>query len=177
MLADSVLLLGGMLFFAAFFPLLLAAVLVPVLYSFWIPQIMRNAKRGSRRGLQAKYIVGTTACRLFLPLCELAWLPFWPSDTIHVQCAEELTTRAHSHRHLCVPIERVIHRPVGLHMGFDPLASIPSCPFASPRRLRPNFPPATRLGIQYTSVGLAPSATSSSRIARGRPGIGRSDFG
>ncbi|CAH7685150.1 hypothetical protein BY996DRAFT_6656961 [Phakopsora pachyrhizi] len=39
------------------------------LYSYWIPQIFHNVQHGtSRRGLRKRYVVGTTMCRLFLPL-------------------------------------------------------------------------------------------------------------
>ncbi|KAJ1988188.1 hypothetical protein GGI26_005537 [Coemansia sp. RSA 1358] len=37
-------------------------------YSYWIPQIWRNAKRGTSRGLRKDYIVGTTLLRLFFPV-------------------------------------------------------------------------------------------------------------
>ncbi|CUA71903.1 DSC E3 ubiquitin ligase complex subunit 1 [Rhizoctonia solani] len=41
---------------------------VGALYSFWVPQIMRNVKRGTRKALQKRYVIGTTLCRLFFPL-------------------------------------------------------------------------------------------------------------
>ncbi|KEP50684.1 putative RING finger protein [Rhizoctonia solani 123E] len=41
---------------------------IGALYSFWIPQIMRNVKRGTRKALQKRYVIGTTLCRLFFPL-------------------------------------------------------------------------------------------------------------
>lgn len=45
------------------------ALFVVVLYSYWLPQIFVNARRGStRRALRGDYIIGTTACRLVLPL-------------------------------------------------------------------------------------------------------------
>lgn len=40
------------------------------LYSFWVPQIWRNARRGSSGALQWPFILGTTAGRLALPLCK-----------------------------------------------------------------------------------------------------------
>ncbi|MBW0514010.1 hypothetical protein O181_053725 [Austropuccinia psidii MF-1] len=40
-----------------------------ILYSYWVPQITHNVKHGtSRRGLRKRYVLGTTLCRLFLPL-------------------------------------------------------------------------------------------------------------
>ncbi|WWC92049.1 uncharacterized protein L201_007003 [Kwoniella dendrophila CBS 6074] len=44
-----------------------------VLYSFWIPQIWRNARRGTSRGMDAWFILGTTAGRLALPLYAFAY--------------------------------------------------------------------------------------------------------
>ncbi|WWC98821.1 hypothetical protein V866_005714 [Kwoniella sp. B9012] len=43
------------------------------LYSFWLPQIWRNARRGSTRALDAWFILGTTAGRLALPLYTFAY--------------------------------------------------------------------------------------------------------
>ncbi|KAJ1663125.1 hypothetical protein IW140_005324 [Coemansia sp. RSA 1813] len=37
-------------------------------YSYWIPQIWRNSKRGTCRGLRKDYIVGVTLLRLFFPV-------------------------------------------------------------------------------------------------------------
>ncbi|KAJ7565512.1 hypothetical protein O6H91_02G063600 [Diphasiastrum complanatum] len=39
-----------------------------LLYSFWIPQIVSNVKRDSRKPLHVHYIVGITATRLAIPL-------------------------------------------------------------------------------------------------------------
>ncbi|KAJ2159043.1 hypothetical protein GGF46_003335 [Coemansia sp. RSA 552] len=50
----------------------LLAVLLFVVYSYWVPQIWRNARRGIARGLRAEYIVGTTLARLFIPVYFLA---------------------------------------------------------------------------------------------------------
>ncbi|KAF8604550.1 hypothetical protein BDV93DRAFT_491761 [Ceratobasidium sp. AG-I] len=41
---------------------------IGALYSFWVPQILRNVKRGTRKALQKRYVIGTTLCRLFFPL-------------------------------------------------------------------------------------------------------------
>ncbi|CAE6462228.1 unnamed protein product [Rhizoctonia solani] len=41
---------------------------IGALYSFWVPQIIRNVKRGTRKALQKRYVIGTTLCRLFFPL-------------------------------------------------------------------------------------------------------------
>jgi len=36
--------------------------------SFWIPQIVRSARRGTAAGLSAEYLLGTTFCRAFFAL-------------------------------------------------------------------------------------------------------------
>lgn len=44
---------------------------VSVTYSFfWLPQIVRSARRGRGSGLSKEYLVGTTLCRLYIALCE-----------------------------------------------------------------------------------------------------------
>ncbi|WWC72337.1 uncharacterized protein I206_106299 [Kwoniella pini CBS 10737] len=43
------------------------------LYSFWIPQIWRNARRGTSRALDAWFVLGTTVGRLALPLYAFAY--------------------------------------------------------------------------------------------------------
>ena len=53
------------------------------MYSFfWLPQIVRSARRSRSSGLTKEYLVGTTICRLFFALCEF----------IHRQC-----TMIHTH--------------------------------------------------------------------------------
>ena len=42
--------------------------LIVLLYSFWVPQIISNAVRGSRYPLHKWYLLGTSASRLVLPL-------------------------------------------------------------------------------------------------------------
>ncbi|PWZ00290.1 hypothetical protein BCV70DRAFT_200446 [Testicularia cyperi] len=64
----AVMAMGGFLFMTAFFPLLVAGLMLPILYSFWMPQIHRNIQRGTRRAIQKRCVIGTTLCRLFLPL-------------------------------------------------------------------------------------------------------------
>lgn len=44
--------------------------LLGILYSFWIPQIWRNARRGNRKSLTWKFVLGMSIARLALPLCE-----------------------------------------------------------------------------------------------------------
>ncbi|KAG0049353.1 hypothetical protein BGZ83_005865 [Gryganskiella cystojenkinii] len=39
-----------------------------LLYSFWIPQIIRNVSRGSKRGLSWLFVLGMSAARLALPV-------------------------------------------------------------------------------------------------------------
>lgn len=40
-----------------------------LMYSFWIPQIWRNARRGSNDAMDKTFIIGTALGRLVLPLC------------------------------------------------------------------------------------------------------------
>jgi hypothetical protein len=61
--------------------------LTALLFSFWLPQIWKNAERGSaRRTLSKEYIVCTTLCRLFLPL--YVW--GCPSNVLFTQSSGEL---------------------------------------------------------------------------------------
>lgn len=46
-----------------------APVVLTVLYSFWVPQIWRNAERRAI-GVDKVFIVGTSIGRLAIPLCE-----------------------------------------------------------------------------------------------------------
>ncbi|KAI8319642.1 hypothetical protein GQ54DRAFT_264976 [Martensiomyces pterosporus] len=50
----------------------LLAILLVALYSYWIPQIWRNIKRGTSQGLRMDYVVGTTVLRLFFPVYAFA---------------------------------------------------------------------------------------------------------
>ena len=52
-------------FVPSFIPFLLF-----VFYSFWIPQIYRNARRGNNHTLDRGFVIGTAIGRLALPLCE-----------------------------------------------------------------------------------------------------------
>ena len=38
------------------------------LYSFWVPQIVRNVTRGSKRGLHLGYMLGMSVTRLVVPI-------------------------------------------------------------------------------------------------------------
>ncbi|KAJ7115923.1 hypothetical protein C8R44DRAFT_880324 [Mycena epipterygia] len=47
----------------------LSIIFVAITYSlFWLPQIMRSARRGRGSGLAKEYLVGTTLCRLYIAL-------------------------------------------------------------------------------------------------------------
>lgn len=49
----------------------LALLFVASMYSmFWLPQIIRSARRGRPGALSAEYLVGTSVCRLYFALCE-----------------------------------------------------------------------------------------------------------
>ncbi|CCO28681.1 putative RING finger protein C947,10 [Rhizoctonia solani AG-1 IB] len=54
---------------------------IGALYSFWVPQIMRNVKRGTRKALQKRYVIGTTLCRLFFPL----YIFFCPGNVLFAE--------------------------------------------------------------------------------------------
>ncbi|RKP34677.1 hypothetical protein BJ085DRAFT_588, partial [Dimargaris cristalligena] len=49
----------------------LLRIMLTVLFSFWIPQIIRNAQRGSSHALSPRYLWGITATRLAYPLYAL----------------------------------------------------------------------------------------------------------
>lgn len=49
------------------------------LYSFWVPQIWRNARRGNRKALQWQFVIGQSIARLGLPLCTFQT---WPCPII-----------------------------------------------------------------------------------------------
>jgi hypothetical protein len=53
-----------------------------ILYSFWIPQIVRNVYCGTNKPLQTSYIIGISLLRLFVPLCKFGkrQLNLIPSD-------------------------------------------------------------------------------------------------
>ncbi|KAK6992210.1 RING-type domain-containing protein [Favolaschia claudopus] len=47
----------------------LSIIFVSITYSlFWLPQIVRSARRGRGSGLSKEYLVGTTLCRLYIAL-------------------------------------------------------------------------------------------------------------
>ncbi|KAJ7091331.1 hypothetical protein B0H15DRAFT_930088 [Mycena belliarum] len=47
----------------------LSIIFVAISYSFfWLPQIVRSARRGRGSGLSKEYLLGTTACRLYIAL-------------------------------------------------------------------------------------------------------------
>lgn len=47
---------------------IMIAISALLLYSFWIPQIVRNVSRGSKRGLSHLFILGMTGTRLVIPV-------------------------------------------------------------------------------------------------------------
>jgi transmembrane E3 ubiquitin-protein ligase len=48
------------------------------MYSFfWMPQIIRSARRGRSSGLTVEYLLGTTVCRLYFALCEFFFFFFF----------------------------------------------------------------------------------------------------
>lgn len=46
--------------------------LLGVMYSFWWPQIWRNAIKGNRKSLSWRFVVGMSIARLAMPMCELS---------------------------------------------------------------------------------------------------------
>ncbi|WVQ74741.1 hypothetical protein IAR50_004346 [Cryptococcus sp. DSM 104548] len=72
--------LKWLLLFAIFFflpSILFTPRLIPwvfaVVYSFWLPQIWRNARRGNGRALEWKFVLGSSVGRLALPLYAFAY--------------------------------------------------------------------------------------------------------
>ncbi|KAJ1024026.1 hypothetical protein NDA13_004856 [Ustilago tritici] len=59
---------GLFLFMVGFFPIFTITLLLPVLYSFWIPQIYRNVMRGTRKAILKRCVVGITLTRLLVPM-------------------------------------------------------------------------------------------------------------
>ncbi|WVQ95739.1 hypothetical protein IAU59_002838 [Kwoniella sp. CBS 9459] len=66
--------LGFLFFFIniAFLPNVIPFFIVG-LYSFWVPQIWRNARRGNSQAMDPTFVIGTTAGRLALPLYAFAY--------------------------------------------------------------------------------------------------------
>lgn len=62
---------GVFLFMVGFFPIVTISLLLPVLYSFWIPQIYRNVMKGTRKAILKRCVIGTILTRLFVPLYVL----------------------------------------------------------------------------------------------------------
>ncbi|KAJ2867535.1 hypothetical protein GGI22_001034 [Coemansia erecta] len=67
-------------------------------YSYWIPQIWRNTKRGTSGGLRKDYVIGVTLLRLFFPVYlfgyagNIAFNP--PAAFIWVLCAYNIAQAA-----------------------------------------------------------------------------------
>ena len=71
----------GFILLAGWLPFILALV-----YSYWIPQVVLNVRRGSARSsLAPVYVVGTTAARLVLPLYVWAFADNVLSVTLSVE--------------------------------------------------------------------------------------------
>ncbi|CAG8459281.1 5094_t:CDS:2 [Paraglomus brasilianum] len=58
--------------FSDLFQDIVAILLVLSMFSFWVPQILRNVIRNTRRGLNLYYVVGMSFTRLVMPLYFLA---------------------------------------------------------------------------------------------------------
>lgn len=56
-------------------------VFLVIMYSFWIPQIWRNARRGVRKAVSWRFVMGMSGARLALPLCE-SWLRITINDML-----------------------------------------------------------------------------------------------
>lgn len=69
--------------------------------NFWVPQIIRSARRGTASGLRLEYLLGTTACRAFFALCELELNLEWYKWYSFVR-----------ERLVCMPKERIRHRTI-----------------------------------------------------------------
>lgn len=65
--------IGGVLLLLLISQVALTPSLVPfvffTMHSVWVPQIWRNARRGSARALYPSFVIGLSIARLALPLC------------------------------------------------------------------------------------------------------------
>ena len=57
-------------------------VLILSMFSFWVPQILRNVIHNTRRGLDLYYVVGTSFTRLVIPLCKYMEVLFIYSENL-----------------------------------------------------------------------------------------------
>lgn len=64
----NILLVALFLIMVGFFPIFTVKLMLPFLYSFWIPQIWRNVQRGTRKAILKRCVIGTTLTRLYIPL-------------------------------------------------------------------------------------------------------------
>ena len=65
----AVIIFGTFALVAKFFPNGWHWLILIGFYGYWTPQIMHNVEQGTaRRGLQKRFIIGQTLCRLFVPL-------------------------------------------------------------------------------------------------------------
>lgn len=83
-------------------PSLALAVIATIYSNFWVPQIVRSARRGSTSGLRAEYLIGTTACRAFFALCKFQrCLGKWYSSISQI-CSLVLTMSLTSIHRVCL---------------------------------------------------------------------------
>ncbi|ORY94080.1 hypothetical protein BCR43DRAFT_495831 [Syncephalastrum racemosum] len=89
----ALLLFGLFLFYqtatrSAFVQNVIVTILGFGLFSFWVPQIVRNVMRGCRRPLSWRYVVGMSTSRLLVPLyiygCPHNLIAHEPSDWVYV---------------------------------------------------------------------------------------------
>ncbi|WVQ85781.1 hypothetical protein IAT38_007948 [Cryptococcus sp. DSM 104549] len=126
------------------------------LYSFWIPQIWRNARRGSTRALERVFVLGTSAGRLALPLYAFAYednvffiekqgwvwgLALWQAVQIGVMFAQERLGPAFFLPKSMQPPESYNYHP--------------SIPLPDPENPSP-FGPSPTCSICYEEVDLHP---------------------
>ncbi|SPO26547.1 related to TUL1 - Golgi-localized RING-finger ubiquitin ligase [Ustilago trichophora] len=64
----TILFVGVFLLMVGFFPIFTVTLMLPFLYSFWIPQIYRNVTRGTRKAILKRVVIGTTITRMYIPL-------------------------------------------------------------------------------------------------------------
>ena len=72
--------------------------LVPLLYSFWVPQIVYNVTHVVRRALHPVYIVGMSLTRMFIPL----YLYGWPNSFVHYILLDDGSQEIEHARAACV---------------------------------------------------------------------------
>ena len=151
-------LLTLIVFQLAFIPQVIPIFLL-VVYSFWIPQIWRNARRGNAHSLEHPFVLGTTLGRLALPLCAYTVsrsLARHGTSLIMVAC-----------RHLRLSRQCLLHRHIELDLGRGDVATISSGGHVRTGTLRSRF--LVSLVRSLIDSALIPSILQSTETSEHSP--------